>query len=226
MGYKVVVVGATGNVGREMLNILAERQFPVDEIAALASRKSLGTEVSFGDKTLKTQDLAAFDFAGWDIALFAVGSEATKEYAPKAAKAGCTDLRRPLLRHRPAGRHQAEIGIGEIIGRQIAHLERAVAIGHLGADRTARGQCDDFRCRKAAFFEDGEHFAPDIAGCACDCDLECHVVSPSPPGPASFPRGTGPCPRHSFRGTEGNEAEGQTVLVVVLVVALVFSFVV
>ncbi len=89
MGYKVVVVGATGNVGREMLNILAERQFPVDELAALASRKSLGTEVSFGDKTLKTQDLATFDFTGWDMALFAVGSEATKEYAPKAAKAGC-----------------------------------------------------------------------------------------------------------------------------------------
>ncbi len=90
MGYKVVVVGATGNVGREMLNILAERQFPVDEIAALASRKSLGTEVSFGDKTLKTKDLATFDFSGWDMALFAVGSTATKEYAPKAAAAGCT----------------------------------------------------------------------------------------------------------------------------------------
>ncbi len=89
MGYKVVVVGATGNVGREMLNILAEREFPVDEIAALASRKSLGTEVSFGDKTLTTQDLDAFDFTGWDMALFAVGSTATKEYAPKAAKAGC-----------------------------------------------------------------------------------------------------------------------------------------
>ena len=89
MGYKVVVVGATGNVGREMLNILAERQFPVDEIAALASRKSLGTDVSFGDKTLKTTDLDTFDFTGWDIALFAVGSEATKEYAPKAAKTGC-----------------------------------------------------------------------------------------------------------------------------------------
>ncbi|MGR3757444.1 MAG: aspartate-semialdehyde dehydrogenase [Tranquillimonas sp.] len=89
MGYRVVVAGATGNVGREMLNILAERQFPVDEIVALASRKSLGTEVSFGDKTLKTKDLAQFDFAGWDIALFAVGSEATKEYAPKAAAAGC-----------------------------------------------------------------------------------------------------------------------------------------
>ena len=89
MGYKVVVVGATGNVGREMLNILAERQFPADEIAALASRKSLGTEVGFGDRTLKTKDLDGFDFAGWDIALFAVGSEATRKYAPGAAKAGC-----------------------------------------------------------------------------------------------------------------------------------------
>ncbi|WP_372571448.1 aspartate-semialdehyde dehydrogenase [Ruegeria jejuensis] len=89
MGYRVVVVGATGNVGREMLNILAERQFPVDELAALASRRSLGTEVSFGDKTLTTQDLANFDFTGWDMALFAVGSAATKDYAPKAAAAGC-----------------------------------------------------------------------------------------------------------------------------------------
>src|SRR6056297_2721093 len=89
MGYKVAIAGATGNVGREMLNILAERQFPVDEIAALASRRSLGTEVSFGDKTLKTQDLDTFDFTGWDIALFAIGSDATKTYAPKAAAAGC-----------------------------------------------------------------------------------------------------------------------------------------
>ena len=89
MGYRVVVVGATGNVGREMLNILDERQFPVDEIAALASRKSLGTEVSFGDRTLKTQDLDTFDFTGWDIALFAIGSDATKTYAPKAASQGC-----------------------------------------------------------------------------------------------------------------------------------------
>jgi len=89
MGYRVVVVGATGNVGHEMLNILAERQFPADEVAVLASRKSLGTEVSFGEKTLKTQDLDTFDFTGWDMALFAVGSDATKIYAPKAAKAGC-----------------------------------------------------------------------------------------------------------------------------------------
>ncbi len=89
MGYRVVVAGATGNVGREMLNILAEREFPVDEIVALASRKSLGSECSFGDKTLKTKDLDTFDFTGWDIALFAIGSEATAIYAPKAAKAGC-----------------------------------------------------------------------------------------------------------------------------------------
>jgi aspartate-semialdehyde dehydrogenase len=89
MGYKVVVAGATGNVGREMLNILAEREFPVDEIVALASRRSLGTEVSFGDKTLKCKDLDTFDFTGWDMALFAIGSDATKIYAPKAAAAGC-----------------------------------------------------------------------------------------------------------------------------------------
>ena len=89
MGYRVVIVGATGNVGREMLNILAERQFPVDELAVLASRRSLGTDVSFGERTLKTKDLDTFDFTGWDMALFAVGSEATKKYAPLAAKAGC-----------------------------------------------------------------------------------------------------------------------------------------
>ena len=103
MGYKVVVAGATGNVGREMLNILAERKFPVDEIAALASRKSLGTEISFGDKTLKTKDLDTFDFTGWDIALFAVGSDATKIYAPKAAAAGCVVIdNSSLYRYDPA----------------------------------------------------------------------------------------------------------------------------
>ncbi|QBX35895.1 aspartate-semialdehyde dehydrogenase [Paracoccus liaowanqingii] len=89
MGYKVVVAGATGNVGREMLNILAERQFPVDEIAVLASRRSQGTEVSFGNKTLKIKDIEQFDWTGWDMALFAIGSDATKIHAPKAAAAGC-----------------------------------------------------------------------------------------------------------------------------------------
>ena len=89
MGYKVAVVGATGNVGREILNILAERHFPIDKIVALASRRSLGTELSFGNQILSTKDLEQFDFAGWDIALFAVGSEATKLHGPRAAKAGC-----------------------------------------------------------------------------------------------------------------------------------------
>jgi aspartate-semialdehyde dehydrogenase len=89
MGYKVAVVGATGNVGREMLNILAERDFPASEVVALASRKSMGTECSYGDKTLKTLDLDTYDFTGTDMALFAIGSEPTKKYAPRAAKAGC-----------------------------------------------------------------------------------------------------------------------------------------
>ncbi|MGB3165709.1 MAG: aspartate-semialdehyde dehydrogenase [Alteraurantiacibacter sp.] len=91
MGYKVAVVGATGNVGREMLAILAEREFPMDEVAAVASGRSTGTEVDIGDsgKTVKCRNLEHFDFAGWDFALFACGSEATRIYAPKAAAAGC-----------------------------------------------------------------------------------------------------------------------------------------
>ncbi|MBD3762191.1 aspartate-semialdehyde dehydrogenase [Sphingomonadaceae bacterium G21617-S1] len=92
MGYRVVVAGATGNVGREMLNILAEREFPIDEIAALASARSQGDQIEFGEtgKMLKVQNIEHFDFTGWDIALFAIGSTATKIYAPKAAAAGCT----------------------------------------------------------------------------------------------------------------------------------------
>ena len=91
MGYRVVVAGATGNVGREMLNILAEREFPIDEIAVLASARSQGLEVDFGEtgKTLKIKNIEHFDWAGWDIALFAIGSDATAIYAPKAATAGC-----------------------------------------------------------------------------------------------------------------------------------------
>jgi len=91
MGYKVAVVGATGNVGREMLAILAEREFPMDEVAAVASSRSHGTEVELGDtgKMLKCKNIEHFDFSGWDIALFAAGSGPAKEYAPKAAAAGC-----------------------------------------------------------------------------------------------------------------------------------------
>jgi aspartate-semialdehyde dehydrogenase len=92
MGYRVVVAGATGNVGREMLNILAEREFPIDDIAAVASSRSQGDEVELGEtgRALKVQNIEHFDPAGWDIALFAIGSEATKVYAPKFAAAGCT----------------------------------------------------------------------------------------------------------------------------------------
>ena len=90
MSISVAVVGATGNVGREILNILSDRKFPVSRIAALASRKSVGTEISFGDELLKVKDLETFDFKNWDVALFAIGSEATKQYATKAAKNGCT----------------------------------------------------------------------------------------------------------------------------------------
>ena len=91
MGYRVVVAGATGNVGREMLNILAEREFPIDEIAAVASGRSQGLEIEFGEsgKMLKVQNIEHFDWTGWDMALFAIGSEATKKFAPIAAAAGC-----------------------------------------------------------------------------------------------------------------------------------------
>jgi len=88
MGYKIAVVGATGNVGREMLEILAERQFPADEIIALASRRSLGTEVSSGDKTLKIKALDHYDFSDVDICLMSAGSVIAQEWAPKIAAAG------------------------------------------------------------------------------------------------------------------------------------------
>jgi aspartate-semialdehyde dehydrogenase len=90
MGYKVAVVGATGAVGNEILQILAERQFPVDEVVALASENSAGREVSFGDDTtLKVRDLARFDFEGVDIGLFSPGAKVSAVYAPKAAARGC-----------------------------------------------------------------------------------------------------------------------------------------
>ena len=90
MGYKVAVIGATGNVGHELLNILAEREFPVDEVVALASHRSIGKEVSFGEKdVLKVQDLEGFDFKGFDIALFSPGGSVSAVHAPRAAKAGC-----------------------------------------------------------------------------------------------------------------------------------------
>ncbi|WP_260484426.1 aspartate-semialdehyde dehydrogenase [Sphingomicrobium flavum] len=92
MGYKVVVVGATGNVGREILSILEERKFPYDELAAVASSRSAGERIDIGDsgKEVKVRNIEHFDFEGWDIALFAAGSAVSKQYADKAARAGCT----------------------------------------------------------------------------------------------------------------------------------------
>jgi aspartate-semialdehyde dehydrogenase len=88
MGYKVAVVGATGNVGREMLNILAERSFPADEVVALASPRSVGTEVSYGDRTLKVKVLDHYDFSDLDICLMSAGSAVAKDWAPEIAAKG------------------------------------------------------------------------------------------------------------------------------------------
>jgi aspartate-semialdehyde dehydrogenase len=89
MSYNVAVVGATGNVGREMLNILDEREFPVNEVFAIASRRSAGVEVSFGDRTLKCQDLETFDFSKCDFALMSAGGDVSKQWSPKIGKTGC-----------------------------------------------------------------------------------------------------------------------------------------
>ena len=89
MGYKVAVVGATGNVGREMLNILDERKFPADEVVVLASRRSVGVEVSYGDRTLKVKALEHYDFSDVDICLMSAGGSVSKEWSPKIGAAGC-----------------------------------------------------------------------------------------------------------------------------------------
>ena len=88
MGLKIAVVGATGNVGREILNILDERMFPCEEVVTLASRKSIGRELSYGDKLLKVRDLETYNFSGTDIALFSAGSKISEKYGPIAAKSG------------------------------------------------------------------------------------------------------------------------------------------
>src|SRR5271155_5294463 len=88
MGYKVAVVGATGNVGREMLNILDERKFPADKVVALASRRSMGVEVSYGDRTLKVKALEQYDFSDVDICLMSAGGAVSKEWSPKIGAAG------------------------------------------------------------------------------------------------------------------------------------------
>jgi aspartate-semialdehyde dehydrogenase len=104
MSYNVAVVGATGNVGREMLNILAEREFPVGDVHAIASRRSMGVEVSFGERTLKCQDLEQFDFSKCDFALMSAGGDVSKEWSPKIAAKGCV-----VIDNSSAWRYDADV---------------------------------------------------------------------------------------------------------------------
>jgi len=104
MGFKVAIAGATGNVGREMLNILAERNFPADEVIALASRRSLGVEVSYGDKNLKVQALEDHDFSDTDICLMSAGGAISQEWSPKIGAQGCV-----VIDNSSAWRYHAEI---------------------------------------------------------------------------------------------------------------------
>jgi aspartate-semialdehyde dehydrogenase len=104
MGYKVAVVGATGNVGREMLSILDERGFPADEVVALASRRSQGTEVSYGDRVLKVKALDTYDFSDTDIALMSAGGSVSKEWSPKIGAEGCV-----VIDNSSAWRYDADI---------------------------------------------------------------------------------------------------------------------
>jgi aspartate-semialdehyde dehydrogenase len=104
MSFKVAIAGATGNVGREMLNILAERAFPVSEVVPLASSRSLGTEVSFGDKTLKVQALDHYDFRGTDICLMSAGGDVSKVWSPKIGAQGCV-----VIDNSSAWRYDADV---------------------------------------------------------------------------------------------------------------------
>ena len=104
MGFKIAVAGATGNVGREMLNILEERGFPADEVVALASRRSVGTEVSYGDRTLKVKDLSTYDFSDTDICLMSAGGNVSKEFSPKIGAQGCV-----VIDNSSAWRYDAEV---------------------------------------------------------------------------------------------------------------------
>ena len=104
MGFKVAIAGATGNVGREMLNILAERAFPVSEVVPLASTRSIGKEVSFGDKTLKVQALENYDFSDTDICLMSAGGETSKAWSPRIGAQGCV-----VIDNSSAWRYDADV---------------------------------------------------------------------------------------------------------------------
>jgi aspartate-semialdehyde dehydrogenase len=121
MGFKVAVVGATGNVGREMLEILAERAFPADEVVPLASRKSQGVEVSFGDKILKTRALDHCDFSDIDICLMSAGSAVSKEWSPRIAAQGAV-----VIDNSSCWRYDADVPlvVPEVNADALAHFRK------------------------------------------------------------------------------------------------------
>ncbi len=104
MGFKIAIAGATGNVGREMLNILEERGFPADEVVPLASRRSVGTEVSYGDRSLKVQALESYDFSDTDICLMSAGGSVSKEFSPRIGRQGCV-----VIDNSSAWRYDADV---------------------------------------------------------------------------------------------------------------------
>ena len=136
MGFKVAVVGATGNVGREMLNILEERGFPADEVVALASRRSQGTEVSYGDRTLKVKTLDQYDFSDTDICIMSAGGNVSKEWSPKIGKQGCVVIDNsvglPLRPGRAADRAGSEPGCDLPVHAQEHHRQPELLDGAAG----------------------------------------------------------------------------------------------
>jgi aspartate-semialdehyde dehydrogenase len=123
MGYKVAVVGATGNVGREMLDILAERAFPADEVVALASRRSQGTEISYGDKTLKAKTLDTYDFSDIDLCLMSAGGEISKEWSPKIAAHGAV-----VIDNSSAWRYDADVPlvVPEVNAEAVREMKKGI----------------------------------------------------------------------------------------------------
>jgi aspartate-semialdehyde dehydrogenase len=114
-GYRIAVVGATGNVGREMLSILAEREFPASEVFAIASRRSQGTELSYGDRTLKCKDLEQFDFRGIDFVLMSAGSEVSKAWSPRIGAMGAV-----VIDNSSAWRYESDVPL--IVPEVNAHV--------------------------------------------------------------------------------------------------------
>ncbi len=124
MGYRVAVVGATGAVGREILRILAERNFPISEVAALASGRSAGQQVSFGaDQVLRVQNLDTFDFAGWDLGLFSPGASVSAVHAPRAAQAGCVVIDNTSHFRME---HDVPLVVPEVNGHKLRQLKRGI----------------------------------------------------------------------------------------------------